>query len=314
MTAASSTASLQLTDPDGFFIGPHFVAGRAVLAPMAGLTDQAFRNLCRDQGAALAVSEMTTADTRLWNTPKSRSRLRLDGENGLKVVQMAGSIPEQMAEAARAVTARGADIIDINMGCPAKKVCNRLAGSALLQDETLVSEILHAVVGATDLPVTLKTRTGWDEDHRNGPRVAEIAESAGIQALTVHGRTRACMFRNSAEYDTIRTIKQSVSIPVIANGDIDSAEKAMHVLHHTGADAVMIGRGALGRPWIFRQINAFLNAHSESAQPNSDRVKIAQTVPESLQPEASVILCWPTWTHCISFTANTKASCWEESI
>lgn len=240
---------------------------------MAGLTDQAFRNLCRDQGAALAVSEMTTADTRLWNSPKSRSRLHLDGENGLKIVQIAGTEPEQMAEAAAAVTARGVDIIDINMGCPAKKVCNKLAGSALLKDEGLVRAILDAVVGATDLPVSLKIRTGWNEQHKNAPLIAAIAEEAGIRSLTVHGRTREGMFKTDAEYDTIREIKKTVSIPVVANGDIDTPEKALHVLHHTGANAVMIGRGALGRPWIFGQINAFLESRDETSALNSDWVK-----------------------------------------
>jgi len=253
---------------------------------MAGLSDQAFRNLCRDHGAAMAVSEMTTADTRLWNSPKSRSRLHLDGENGLKIVQIAGTEPEQMAEAAAAVTSRGADIIDINMGCPAKKVCNKLAGSALLQDEALVTEILAAVVSATRLPVTLKIRTGWDEDHKNAPAIAAIAEDAGIQALTVHGRTREGMFKTDAEYDTISALKKRVAIPVIANGDIDSPEKALQVLRHTGADAVMIGRGALGRPWIFRQINAFLESSDEASALNPGCTKIDQMVPERLPVQA----------------------------
>jgi len=253
---------------------------------MAGLTDQAFRNLCRDQGAALAVSEMTTADTRLWNSPKSRSRLQLDGENGLKIVQIAGTEPTQMAEAAAAVTARGVDIIDINMGCPAKKVCNKLAGSALMKDEALVREILDAVVDSTTLPVTLKIRTGWDEQHKNAPLIAAIAEEAGIQSLTVHGRTREGMFKTDAEYDTIRDIKNAVSIPVIANGDIETPEKALWVLHHTGANAVMIGRGALGRPWIFGQINAFLESSDETTALNSDWVKIDQKGAEKVPASA----------------------------
>ncbi|MBT8422454.1 MAG: tRNA dihydrouridine synthase DusB [Gammaproteobacteria bacterium] len=266
-----------------FQIGPHRITGRAVLAPMAGLTDQAFRNLCRDYGAAMAVSEMTTADTRLWNTPKSRSRLQLDGENGLRIVQIAGTEPDQMAEAAAAVTARGVDIIDINMGCPAKKVCNKLAGSALMKDETLVRSILEAVVGATPLPVTLKIRTGWDETHKNAPRIAAIAEESGICSLTIHGRTRAGMFKTDAEYDTIRDIKRTVSVPVIANGDIESPEKALQVLRHTGADAVMIGRGALGRPWIFREINAILESCDEPTESDLDRAKIKQKAGEMLQ-------------------------------
>ncbi len=261
---------------NGFSIGHHRIAGRCLLAPMAGLTDQAFRNLCREHGAALAVSEMTTADTRLWHSPKSRSRLVLEGENGLRVVQIAGSEPAQLAAAARAAAARGADIIDINMGCPAKKVCNKLSGSALLQDEQLVAAILSAVVAATDLPVTLKIRTGWNRENRNGPRIARIAEQSGVVSLSVHGRTRACMFKGEAEYDTIREIKQSVSIPVIANGDIDSPQKAADVLALTGADAIMIGRGALGRPWIFGQINEFLNMPDESPGLNSGCAKNSQ--------------------------------------
>lgn len=258
--AAQDTA---LAERPGFTIGPHRIAGRCLLAPMAGLTDQPFRNLCRTQGAALAVAEMTTADTALWDSPKSRTRLKLDGENGLRVLQIAGSEPEQMADAARAATDLGADIIDINMGCPAKKVCNKLSGSALLKDETLVRDILHAVVNATPLPVTLKIRTGWDEQHRNGVSVARIAEAEGVQSLSVHGRTRACLFKGSAEYRTIAAIKNALAIPVIANGDVTAPDQARDVLRDTGADAVMIGRGALGRPWIFRQINALLDADYE---------------------------------------------------
>lgn len=270
--------------PDGFSIGPHTIRGRAVLAPMAGLSDQAFRKLCRAQGAAMAVTEMTTSDTRLWSTPKSRSRLKLEGEDGLKVIQIAGSEPEQMADAAQAATCLGADVIDINMGCPAKKVCNKLSGSALLKDEQLVADILASVVTATHLPVTLKLRTGWDPEHRNGVHIARLAEASGIQALSVHGRTRACMFRGAAEYDTIRAIKAAVSIPVIANGDIDSPDKAQKVLHHTGADAVMIGRGALGRPWIFREINAVLNANAERKDGSEYRAKNAQSLSSAVSP------------------------------
>jgi len=267
-------------------IGPHRLEGHCVLAPMAGLTDQAFRNLCRKQGAAMAITEMTTADTRLWDSAKSRSRLQLQGENGLKVVQIAGAEPEQLAEAAAAATHMGADIIDINMGCPAKKVCNKLSGSALLKDEKLVGEILAAAVEATRLPVTLKIRTGWNPENRNGPQIAAIAESTGVKCLSVHGRTRACMFKGEAEYETIREIKRAVSIPVIANGDINSPQKAAHVLRLTGADAIMIGRGALGRPWIFRQINEFLSVNKESKGLNPDCSKNGQQGFETLPAEA----------------------------
>jgi tRNA-dihydrouridine synthase B len=241
-------------------IGPHTLSGRAILAPMAGLTDQVMRNICRSFGAALAVSEMSIADTRLWNSRKSKTRLDFSAENGLRVLQIAGSEPVQLAEAARAATGLGADIVDINMGCPAKKVCKKLSGSALLQDELLVARILEAVTTACELPVTLKIRTGWDPANRNGVRIAQIAEATGIAALAVHGRTRACMFTGVAEYDTIRAIKSAVSIPVFANGDIESTEKAREVLEATGADAVMIGRGALGRPWIFTELNHSLGS------------------------------------------------------
>ena len=226
---------------------------------MAGLTDQPFRNICRSFGAALAVSEMSIADTRLWNSRKSETRLDFHGENGLRVLQIAGSDPVQLAEAARAAAGLGADIVDINMGCPAKKVCKKLSGSALLQDELLVARILEAVTSACKLPVTLKMRTGWDRANRNGVRIAQIAEASGIAALAVHGRTRACMFNGDAEYSTIRAIKSAVAIPVFANGDIGSVEKAHEVLKATGADAVMIGRGALGRPWIFNELNRSLD-------------------------------------------------------
>ena len=244
---------------------------------MAGLSDRVFRNICRQFGAAMAVSEMSTADRQLWQTPKSRNRLDLSGDLGLRVLQIAGHDPELMADAARAAPELGADIVDINMGCPAKKVCRKLAGSALLQDESKVSRIIDAVVSASDLPVTLKMRTGWDIANRNGVRIAQIAEAAGISSLAVHGRTRACRFEGEAEYDTIWAIKNAVSIPVFANGDIDSAEKAAAVLEHTGADAVMIGRGALGRPWIFSQINHYLDGPATGERnkflPISNRVQ-----------------------------------------
>jgi len=226
---------------------------------MAGLTDQPFRNLCREFGAGLATSEMTTADTAQWQSRKSRHRLVLDNENGLKVVQIAGNDPAQIAAAAKAIEALGADVIDLNMGCPAKKVCKKLAGSALLQDEALVAEILQAAVNAVSIPVTLKIRTGWNTDNRNGPQIATIAEDAGIAALAVHGRTRSCMFKGNAEYDTIAEIKQRVKIPVFANGDIRTPQQAAEVLEKTGADGVMIGRAALGQPWLFTAINAWLD-------------------------------------------------------
>jgi tRNA-dihydrouridine synthase B len=235
------------------------LAGKALLAPMAGLTDQPFRNLCRTFGAGLATSEMTTADTAQWQSRKSRHRLILDNENGLKVVQIAGNDPGQIAIAAKAIEALGADVIDLNMGCPAKKVCKKLAGSALLQDEALVGEILKAAVNAVSIPVTLKIRTGWNTENRNGPRIAAIAEDLGIAALAVHGRTRDCMFTGNAEYDTIAEIKQRVKIPVFANGDIKTPQQAAEVLEKTGADGVMIGRAALGQPWLFAAINTWLD-------------------------------------------------------
>ncbi len=251
-----------------FHIGPYRISGSVVLAPMAGITDQPFRQLCRRLGAALVVSEMVTSDTRLWHTRKSSLRLNHSGEPEPRAVQIAGNDPAQMAEAARLNQAMGAQIIDINMGCPAKKVCNRAAGSALMRDEALVREIVHAVVDAVEIPVTLKIRTGWSPEQRNGLEIARIAEDAGIQALAVHGRTRACKFGGQAEYDSIAAIKAAVSIPVIANGDITGAEKARQVLEHTGADAVMVGRAAQGRPWIFREIEHYLRTGEQLAPPS----------------------------------------------
>ena len=235
-------------------IGPYELASPFVLAPMAGVTDAPFRRLCRQFGAGMTTSEMTTADTALWQTAKSRRRLDLDLDAEPVAVQIAGSEPAQMAVAARACVERGAQIIDINMGCPAKKVCRKLAGSALLQDEALVADILQAVVAAVDVPVTLKIRTGWDPEHRNGVAIARIAEDCGIQSLAVHGRTRACRYNGAAEYDTIARIKQAVGIPVIANGDITTIEKSLEVLRLTNADGLMIGRGAQGRPWVFQEL------------------------------------------------------------
>jgi tRNA-dihydrouridine synthase B len=239
-------------------IGPYVLPSNVVLAPMAGVTDRPFRMLCRRFGAGLAASEMLSADVRLWDTAKSRRRMDHAGEPSPRVVQIAGFDPAMMAEAARRNVDAGAEIIDINMGCPAKKVCNRLAGSALLQDEALVARILDRVVRAVAAPVTLKTRTGWDRDHKNGIRIAKIAEDSGIQALAIHGRTRSDLYRGTAEHDTVRAIKDCVRIPVFANGDIDSARRAREVLESTGCDGVMIGRAAQGRPWIFDEVNFFL--------------------------------------------------------
>src|SRR5271167_2567657 len=240
-------------------IGPYELPSNVVLAPMAGVTDRPFRILCRRFGAGLAASEMLSADVRLWDTPKSRRRMDFAGEASPRVVQIAGFDPGMMAEAARRNVDAGADIIDINMGCPAKKVCNRLAGSALLQDEALVARILRAVVNAVSVPVTLKTRTGWDPTRKNGVRIARIAEDCGIQALAIHGRTRADMYQGIAEHDTARAIKERIKIPVFVNGDIDSPLRAREVLVQTGCDGVMIGRAAQGRPWIFDEVNSFIH-------------------------------------------------------
>ncbi|KGF63749.1 tRNA dihydrouridine synthase DusB [Pseudomonas lutea] len=239
-------------------IGPYTLQNGLILAPMAGVTDQPFRQLCRQLGAGLVVSEMVTSDMSLWNSRKSRLRMIHEGDPEPRSVQIAGGDPQMLADAARANVEFGAQIIDINMGCPAKKVCNKAAGSALLKDEQLVTEILHAVVAAVEVPVTLKIRTGWDRANKNGLNIARIAEQAGIQALAVHGRTRADLYTGDAEYDTIAAIKQAVSIPVFANGDIDSPEKARYVLDATGADGLLIGRAAQGRPWIFREIEHYL--------------------------------------------------------
>ena len=246
-------------------IGPYALPSRAVLAPMAGVTDRPFRILCRRLGAGLAASEMLTSDARLWHTPKSRRRLDLSGEPEPRVVQLAGAEPQVLAEAARLSIDRGAQIIDLNMGCPAKKVCGKLCGSALLRDEGLVARILEAVVRAVDAPVTLKIRTGWDREHRNGVDIARIAEQSGVQALAVHGRTRADFYQGEAEYQTIREIKCAVRIPVFANGDIRTPQDARKVIDFTGADGVMIGRASFGEPWIFRAIDAHLDARPAAA-------------------------------------------------
>jgi tRNA-dihydrouridine synthase B len=239
-------------------IGPYLIDPPVVLAPMAGVTDKPFRLLCKRLGAGLAVSEMTTADPRLWHTRKSLQRMDHEGEPEPVSVQIAGYDPTMLAEAARFNVANGAQLIDINMGCPAKKVCNVWSGSALLQDEPLVARIVKAVVDAVEVPVTLKIRTGWNRDNRNALTIARIAEDAGIAALAVHGRTRADKYEGEAEYDTIAAVKAAVRIPVLANGDVCSPQQAKHVLDVTGADAVMVGRGAQGRPWIFREIAHYL--------------------------------------------------------
>jgi tRNA-dihydrouridine synthase B len=249
-------------------IGPHTLKNNLIAAPMAGVTDRPFRQLCKRLGAGMAVSEMVASDPRLWGTHKTQRRADHAGEVDPISVQIAGADPRMLAEAARWNVDRGAQIIDINMGCPAKKVCNALAGSALLRDEPLVGRILDAVVAAVDVPVTLKIRTGWDPRQRNAVRVARIAESAGVRALTIHGRTRACGFAGQAEYDTMREVKRAVAIPVIANGDIDSPHKARRVLEHTGADALMIGRAAQGRPWLFREIEHYLSTGELLAAPD----------------------------------------------
>ena len=241
-------------------IGPYSLPSPVVLAPMAGVTDRPFRVLCRRLGAGLAASEMLTSDTRLWTTSKSRQRMNHEGEPEPRVVQLAGADSEALAEAARLNVALGAQIIDLNMGCPAKKVCGKLCGSALLRDEPLVARILEAVVRAVDVPVTLKIRTGWDPSRVNGVEIAAIAERCGIAALAVHGRTRADFYAGAAEYATIRAIKARVRIPVFANGDIDGGKKAREVLDFTGADGVMIGRASHGAPWIFRAVNHELRA------------------------------------------------------
>jgi tRNA-dihydrouridine synthase B len=247
-------------------IGPYQLSSPFVLAPMAGVTDAPFRRLCRRFGAGMTTSEMTTADTSLWQTPKSRHRLDLDLDAEPVAVQIAGAEAEQLAIAARACVERGAQIIDINMGCPAKKVLKKAAGSALLRDEKLVAEILQAVVAAVDVPVTLKFRTGWDPEHRNAVRIGKIAEDSGVQALAIHGRTRADRYRGDAEYETIARVKEVVGIPVIANGDITTVEKSLEVLRLTNADGLMIGRAAQGRPWIFSELRKVLDPAAETTQ------------------------------------------------
>ena len=254
-------------------IGPHTLASNIGLAPMAGVTDKPFRLLCKAMGAGLATSEMTTSDASLWHTKKSRHRMDHVGEPGIISVQIAGTEPKPMADAARFNVEHGAHIIDINMGCPAKKVCKAWAGSALMQDEPRVEAILKAVVDAVDVPVTLKIRTGWASDQKNAPIIARMAQDCGIQALAIHGRTRDQKYTGEAEYDTIAEIKSLLEIPIWANGDIDSPEKAKAVLDHTGADAVMIGRAAMGRPWIFREVDHYLRTGSTLAPPTLAEIR-----------------------------------------
>ncbi|PKO93383.1 MAG: tRNA dihydrouridine synthase DusB [Betaproteobacteria bacterium HGW-Betaproteobacteria-1] len=253
-------------------IGPYKLRNNLVVAPMAGVTDRPFRMLCKRFGAGLAVSEMVTSNSLLYGSAKTLRRANHEGEVEPISVQIAGADPKMMAEAARHNVDNGAQIIDINMGCPAKKICNVMAGSALLRDEPLVAQILKAVVNAVDVPVTLKIRTGWDKQNRNAIAVAKMAEDIGVQALAMHGRTRACLYHGEAEYDTIAEVKQAIKIPLIANGDITSPEKAKYVLDYTQADAVMIGRAAQGRPWIFREIEHYLNTGEHMLAPTVSEI------------------------------------------
>jgi tRNA-dihydrouridine synthase B len=248
-------------------IGPYQLKNNLIVAPMAGVTDRPFRQLCKQMGAGMAVSEMVASNSLLWGSEKTRRRANHDGEVDPISVQIAGADPKMLAEAARYNVDEGAQIIDINMGCPAKKVCNVMAGSALLKDEPLVGRILDAVVASVNAPVTLKIRTGWDRGNRNAIKVARVAEQAGVKALAIHGRTRACGFSGEAEYETIAAVKAEVGIPVIANGDISTPEKVKQVLDATGADAVMIGRAAQGRPWMFREIEHYLLTGEHLAPP-----------------------------------------------
>ena len=258
-------------------IGPYQLRNNLIVAPMAGVTDRPFRQLSKTMGAGMAVSEMVASNSLLWGSEKTIRRGNHEGEVEPKVVQIAGSNPAMMAEATLYNIASGAQIIDINMGCPAKKICNVAAGSALLKDEPLVARIVSAVVEAArphGVPVTLKIRTGWDKNNRNALSVARIAENAGIASLAIHGRTRACMYMGDAEYDTIKAVKAAIGIPVVANGDITTPEKARFVLDYTGADAVMIGRAAQGRPWIFREIEYFLETGMYLPPPEVEEIRV----------------------------------------
>ena len=273
MTPSPAKQAITIVDATrAMHIGPFQLKNNLIVAPMAGVTDRPFRQLCKSMGAGMAVSEMVASNSLLWGSVKTRRRANHEGEVDPISVQIAGADPRMLAEAARYNVDEGAQIIDINMGCPAKKVCNVMAGSALLKDEPLVGRILEAVVGAVDVPVTLKIRTGWDCDHRNAVAVARVAERAGVKALAIHGRTRACGFSGQAEYDTIAAVKVAVGIPVIANGDIGTPEKVKEVLDYTGADAVMIGRAAQGRPWMFREIQHYLQTGSALPPPEVEEI------------------------------------------
>ena len=255
-------------------IGSYHLPNCLVLAPMAGVTERPFRQLCKQMGAGMAVSEMISSNSLLWGSEKTKRRADHAGEIEPRSVQIAGADPQLMAEAAKHNVNNGAQIVDINMGCPAKKVCNVMAGSALLKDEDLVKRILDTVVSAVDVPVTLKIRTGWNKEQRNATRIAEIAEQAGVKALSVHGRTRACAYKGEAEYDTIAAVKAAVqTIPIIANGDIRDPEKAKFVLEYTKADGIMIGRAAQGRPWIFREIWHYLQTGEILPEPSVFEVR-----------------------------------------
>lgn len=258
-------------------IGSFQHESRVIVAPMAGVTDQPFRNMCRSYGAHWLVSEMLTSDTSLWKTPKSANRLRFEGESGPRWVQIAGAEPDMMAEAACFNEEQGANIIDINMGCPAKKVCRKAAGSALMKDEALVQKILTATVAAVSVPVTLKIRLGWSRDQQNAVEIAKLAEASGVQLITVHGRTRADKFSGEVDYEAIGRVVEAVSIPVVANGDIDTPEKAKHVLTLTGAAAIMIGRGAQGNPWLPAQVDHYLKTGNVKKNPTFSEIKRSLT-------------------------------------
>jgi len=263
-------------------IGKYLLPSKVLLAPMAGTSDKPFRMICREQGAALTTSEMVVMQKHLLNTNKSKHRLDFRSEKSPISIQIAGSESEELAESAKQALEFGADIIDINMGCPAKKVCNKAAGSALMQNEKLVEDIIKSVVNAVNIPVTLKMRTGWNEENKNAPTIAKIAEDNGIKMLAIHGRTRAQKYNGDAEYDTVKKIKGIVSIPVVANGDITSAEKAKKVLDYTGADAVMLGRATQGNPWLVGQINNYLTTGKISKAPLLDK-KISLILKHILQ-------------------------------
>ena len=263
-------------------IGKYLLPSKVLLAPMAGTSDKPFRMICREQGAALTTSEMVVMQKHLLNTNKSKHRLDFRSEQSPISIQIAGSESEELAESAKQALEFGADIIDINMGCPAKKVCNKAAGSALMQNEKLVEDIIKSVVNAVNIPVTLKMRTGWDEENKNAPTIAKIAEDNGIKMLAIHGRTRTQKYNGNAEYDTVKKIKGIVSIPVVANGDITSAEKAKKVLDYTGADAVMLGRATQGNPWLVGQINNYLKTGKASKAPLLDK-KISLILKHILQ-------------------------------